>query len=316
MESFLIQWPEEEHWRIAHSRLEGEGNIVVLELLKRGESREIFTEHVSMTTHLGATPENPDQVWKNLLRQTQDRYPEAKVRLLEENPDDNFPWGIYLVEGVPGENGYRSTLSHIVAGKEGMYMNAVILPQKAIDQAPLVRWLSIFKGGKVVPRTLQETLMSSGLQDLVLPQKQKENPQSDQEAPPFWLTDPHIRAFSHPRQPQDVPVMLVKKGIAEMIWVKVLTKNEHFYTGMTLGFGDHAENEKTIFMAFDPGVKRFVQIPPRAVSEGNRWEVRPCANCGFGTIYEFPHNRYEAFALPCPVCRGELQISPVSREFP
>ena len=168
MESFLINWPEEEKWFIAHSRLEGEGKVMVFEFLKEGESKETWTELASMTAHVGAKPENPQAIWQNLMAEAKNNFPNASVNLLKESLEGNFPYGTYCIEGID-----QATICHLIKGNEGIYMNVVVFKEKEISEERKQKWTELFHNGQVMPQGIQETLKRSGLAHLHLPEKRK-----------------------------------------------------------------------------------------------------------------------------------------------
>ena len=310
MESFLIEWPPEEKWFISHSRIEGEGKVMVFELLKEGETRDNWQELASMTAHIGARAEKPENIWHNLIQQAQQNFPEARIELMSETLNAEFPAGLYSVEGNE-----QSTICRIVQGKEGVYLSAVVFREPFIEAATKEKWIQRLQSGEVKAQGIQETLKQSNLIHLHLPQtpKHKNKPQTpvSQEFTE-WLNNPIITPLFHPEQPGDLSVHFMEDEQWKTAWVNIIDQKKGIYRGAVLPGQDYIPGisaHEVFFFQYAPSIRRMIRVTPAYLAEIGDWKITPCNPCRFDMLVKPPSEVVEEgqlyTELQCPNCGGK-----------
>jgi tetratricopeptide (TPR) repeat protein len=149
-ESLLLDWPEEEHWKIGSSQ-ENE-QMDMLELIHSDETLENWTEFGSMMSIKGAKNIPMDKAMNMMYDQAKQNAPKAKLTFIEKDESVEYPWIIFTIEAPRFNNDKtpESQLWYIVQGKTSLYTNFRAVKKAEIPAELKEKWIKFFKTGKIV----------------------------------------------------------------------------------------------------------------------------------------------------------------------
>ena len=149
-EAFSLDWPVGEKWHI-QSSVE-DSTYSLMEFLKEGESPDTWTEYGAMLTVREIEGTNLDGFANVILQEFKSRAPKAKMRVIEKNLNEKYPWIILALEAPKTTNHLfpESQLWYIVQGKETMYGNFRAVKSKTLKKELIKKWSAFFKTGKIV----------------------------------------------------------------------------------------------------------------------------------------------------------------------
>jgi tetratricopeptide (TPR) repeat protein len=149
-ESFKLDWPENENWKVGNSQ-ETE-QIGMLELILSNETLEKWTEFGTMMSIKGAKNIPMDKAMNMMFEQAKQNSPKAKLTFIEKNETIEYPWIIFTIEAPNFKNDKNpeSQLWFIVQGKTSLYTNFRAVKQVSIPSNLKEKWIKFFKSGKVV----------------------------------------------------------------------------------------------------------------------------------------------------------------------
>lgn len=149
-ESFLLVWPENEHWKVGDDQ-ENETQRVV-DLIHSDESVDKWTELGNMTTIKGVKGVPMDKAMNLMYEQSKEHAPKAKLTFIEMDTTVEYPWIIFTIEapGFKDDRTPESQLWYIVQGKNSLYTNFVAVKKATLSTEFKDKWIRFFKRGKVV----------------------------------------------------------------------------------------------------------------------------------------------------------------------
>jgi len=149
-ESLMLDWPEEENWKIGSSQ-ENE-QMAMLELIHSNETLENWTEIGSMISIKGAINVPMDKAMNMMFDQAKANSPKAKLTFLEKDEATEFPWIIFTIESPSFKNDKtpESQLWFIIQGKTSLYTNFRAVKQKKLSTELKEKWIKFFKTGRIV----------------------------------------------------------------------------------------------------------------------------------------------------------------------
>lgn len=150
-ESFVLNWPEYENWKIAGRQENNE--MIFVELLKNDETFDNWTEIGTMMSIKGATNIPMDNAMNMMFEQAQKEGKDSKLTFIKKDESCEFPWILFKIETSKhkkGDKGPESQLWYIVQGKTSLYTNFRAVKEKEISKELETKWIVFFKAGKVV----------------------------------------------------------------------------------------------------------------------------------------------------------------------
>lgn len=141
-ERYTIDWSKKPEWKIAEKQ-ENE-KMVFIELLKDYEKFENWTEISTMITYKGVVNEDVEDRAKMLYDQTKEKFPKAKLKVIELNKSVEFPSILFIIE-CPVE----SQLWYIVQGNSSMYLIDWAMKKSSLPKEEIESWAEFFKSGKI-----------------------------------------------------------------------------------------------------------------------------------------------------------------------
>lgn len=149
-ESLMLNWPENENWKIGNSQ--ENGKMAVIELIQANETLENWTQFGYMSSIKGATNVPMDKAMDLMYEQSKQNSPKAKLTFLEKNENVEHPWILFMIESPNFKNDKKpeSQLWYIVQGKTSLYTNFRAVKQATIPNDLKTKWISFFKEGKIV----------------------------------------------------------------------------------------------------------------------------------------------------------------------
>ena len=149
-ESLMLDWPEEENWKIGSSQ-ENE-QMAMLELIHADETLENWTEFGSMISIKGVKNLPMDKAMNMMFDQAKQNAPKSKLTFIEKDESVEYPWIIFTIESPSFKNDKtpESQLWYIVQGKTSLYTNFRAVKQATIPADLKEKWIAFFKTGKVV----------------------------------------------------------------------------------------------------------------------------------------------------------------------
>ena len=149
-ESLMLNWPEEENWKMANNQENEE--MMMIELLRNNETFENWTEIGTMQSIKNATGVPMDKAMNLMYEQAKNGCPKAKLTFIEKDETVEFPWTIFTIEcaSYKDTKTAESQLWYIVQGKTSLYTNFRAIKEATIPIDTKTKWVDFFKGGKVV----------------------------------------------------------------------------------------------------------------------------------------------------------------------
>ncbi len=149
-ESLLLDWPENENWKVGSSQENKE--MAMLELIHTNETLENWTEIGTMMSIKGAKNIPMDKAMNLMFEQSKQNSPNAKLTFIEKDESVEYPWIIFTIESPQFKNDKtpESQLWYIVQGKTSLYTSFRAVKQATIPDDLKVKWIGFFKTGKIV----------------------------------------------------------------------------------------------------------------------------------------------------------------------
>ncbi len=149
-ESLLLDWPEEENWKIGDDQENSEQHV--LDLIHSDETIDNWTELGNMTSIKGIKGVPMDKVMNLMFDQTKQNAPKAKLVFIEKNETTEYPWIIFTIESPSFKNDKtpESQLWYIIQGKQALYTNFRAIKKATIPTDLKEKWIAFFKTGKIV----------------------------------------------------------------------------------------------------------------------------------------------------------------------
>ena len=149
-ESLMLDWPENENWKIGHSQETKQ--MAIIELIHTNETIEKWTEIGTMMSIKGATNVAMDKAMNLMFEQTKQNSPKAKLTFIEKDESVEYPWIIFMIEcpNFKNDKTPESQLWYVVQGKTALYTNFRGVKQAKISEEQKTKWIQFFKTGKVV----------------------------------------------------------------------------------------------------------------------------------------------------------------------
>lgn len=151
-ESLILDWPEEENWKIGSSQ-ENE-QMAMLELIRADETLENWTEMGNMMSIKGAKNIPMDKAMNLMFEQSKQNSPKAKLTFIEKDESVQYPWIIFTIECPSFKNDKtpESQLWYVVQGKTALYTNFRAIKKAEIPEDLKEKWIKFFKTGKIVSK--------------------------------------------------------------------------------------------------------------------------------------------------------------------
>lgn len=149
-ETLLLEWPEEENWKVGSEQESGE--ITLVEYIHADESLEDWTEFGSMMTVKGAKNVPMDKAMNMMIEQAKKMAPKAKLTFIEKDESAEYPWIIFIIESPEYniDNTPESQLWYVVQGKTSLFMNFRAIKEAKIPTELQEKWIQFFKTARVV----------------------------------------------------------------------------------------------------------------------------------------------------------------------
>jgi hypothetical protein len=149
-ESFSLDWPDSENWKVGSSQ-ENE-QMVIVELVRGKETVEKWTELGTMTSYKGVKGKNVENMRDQFYSLNLKSCKEAKLTTLNKDLDSKYPSVIFSIE-CPAYNdgtGPESQVWLVVQGHDGLYTNQRALKVSKIPENIRSKFVNFFKTGKVI----------------------------------------------------------------------------------------------------------------------------------------------------------------------
>jgi hypothetical protein len=152
-ETLKIVWPEKYEWKLLSNQ--EDGNIHMIEVIPGKENAEDWTMLGQMLSIKGALNVPMEEAKKMMFDQTKVNSPNAKLRVLDKNEADQFPWIIFKIENpISDENqNPESQLWYIRQGNEALYVNFIAMKTNKLKDGFLKNWSDVFKASEIVQLT-------------------------------------------------------------------------------------------------------------------------------------------------------------------
>jgi tetratricopeptide (TPR) repeat protein len=149
-ESFMLDWPESENWKLGSSQ-ENE-KMAMMELIHSDETLEKWTEFGYMMSIKGVQNLPMDKAMNLMFDQAKAKAPKAVLTFIEKDETAEFPWILFTIESPSFKNDKtpESQLWYIVQGKTSLYTNFRAVKQATVPDDLKEKWIKFFKAGKVV----------------------------------------------------------------------------------------------------------------------------------------------------------------------
>ena len=149
-ESLLLNWPEEENWKIGDDQENAEQHV--LDLIHSDETIDNWTELGNMTSIKGIKGVPMEKAMNLMFDQIKQNAPKAKLTFIEKDENTEYPWIIFTIESPSFKNDKtpESQLWYIVQGKQALYTNFRAVKQATIPSDLKEKWIAFFKTGKIV----------------------------------------------------------------------------------------------------------------------------------------------------------------------
>ncbi len=149
-ESFVLDWPENENWKIVNMQEKDE--LMMIELIHSNETLENWTEIGTMMALKGVIDASMDKAMSMMFEQSKKNSPKSKLTFIEKDEDVEYPWILFSIESpnFKGDKTPESQLWYIVQGKTSLYINFRAVKQAIISPELKDKWISFFKSGEVV----------------------------------------------------------------------------------------------------------------------------------------------------------------------
>lgn len=150
IENLMVNWPEEYKWKIGTNQ--EDETVHFVELVPEKESIDNWTIIGTMMSLKNVTSMPMDKAMNLFFDQTKSNAPEAKLTLIEKNETGKNNWVLFKVEVEKylDDPKPESQIYYIIQGESSLYVNLVGIKEKKISNAFEKKWITIFKGSKIV----------------------------------------------------------------------------------------------------------------------------------------------------------------------
>lgn len=151
-ESLMINWPEEEKWKLGSNQETEE--MQVMDLVREGETLQNWTELGNMTAFRGLPPVPMNIMMENFSAGAKKDAPEAKVTFIEKDEKAEYPWIIFMIESPRFNNDDKpeSQLWYVIQGRQALYSNFRAVKKAKITDEQREKWVKFFKASEIVYR--------------------------------------------------------------------------------------------------------------------------------------------------------------------
>lgn len=323
MESYLLQWPTEDMWKISHASVQEGGKGVVLEF-RRAQREGMSEDHASMTSLSGTFSMPLQEMVDHQVKIQRESRPEISHFILNKSADNSpYPWITYVLEGLQDGSKVRSSIHHIVKGDKGLYLLVMIHHEAYMPMELREKWSRFFQSGKIVPQSLSRTLAQSNLiggtlpESLTLSQEEETEQNPDEEGKS--LPDPRIVQQSHPQHPGDIQVWTLASAQQarplHKVWARVLTQQEEVWQALVIQEAEGISSLKkqdVIYLMWSEARQDFFQVTPLFLAEHKEWQITPCQPCGFELLMQAPSELMVdgslAAEVSCVCCGGKQRV--------
>ena len=149
-ESVMLNWPEDEHWKIGSEQDNAEQHVV--DMIHANETLQKWTEIGNMTSIKGATGVPMDKAMNLMYEESKKNSDDAKLTFIEKDEKAEYPWIIFTIEApsFKTDKTPESQLWYVVQGKQALYTNFRAIKQATIPAELKEKWVKFFKTAKVV----------------------------------------------------------------------------------------------------------------------------------------------------------------------
>ncbi|WP_051313281.1 tetratricopeptide repeat protein [Sporocytophaga myxococcoides] len=152
-ESFILNWPEDEHWVTGNSQEDDQ--VKITELIHANESMDKWTEMGYMSSIKSARVLSVEKAMSIFYDQAKTEAPKAKLTLIEQSDSTaQYPWIIFTIEAPEFINDHNpeSQLWYVVLGNQSLYANFIAVKEASFPKDKRQKWINFFKTGKVVSK--------------------------------------------------------------------------------------------------------------------------------------------------------------------
>jgi len=149
-ESLMIDWPDEEGWKVAN--LQDSDEKKMIELLRNKETFDNWTEIGTMYVYknIGLEMNIPITKTMELMYVGAKRNcPSAILTIIEKDDKAKYPWIIYKIE-CSSSNGSESQVWYAIQGTNELFVSFRAVKQEAIPTDVQDKWVKFFKAPKIV----------------------------------------------------------------------------------------------------------------------------------------------------------------------
>ncbi|MEM7372486.1 MAG: hypothetical protein AAF587_27955 [Bacteroidota bacterium] len=321
MESYLLQWPVHEQWKISHAKVEEGGRAVVLEFQR--VPQEKGAARVSLTSIAGVPSMKLSDIVERQLIAQRNQHPEIQHEVIGESTGS--PSSItFVIEQMKEGATLRSSLNHAVMGKKGLYLLVMLHNEATLPPYVRAKWSQFFQSGTVVEQALTTSLAQSGVIGGDLPElfvsgpqalSVPESEQKEQIEMDSWKSDPRILGQSHPEHPDEIPLwtsdLNQEPRPMRKLWVRLLGHQDDIWQGLVI-HPESSEKEAlyqdVIHLQWSEARQAFFHVSALYLAERREWSITPCQCCGFEGLLQAPSELIEKGKLHsgvlCPFCGG------------
>lgn len=133
-EALRIEWPDEYRWKKVLDQENEE--IRVIEIIPEKDSVDNWTILGQMLCIKNMPDADVKKVSDMIFQEIKKSSPEAKMKIVEYQPDDQYPWIIFTIESPQYEDTGtpESQVWYFRQGLQSFYMNFVAVKQKKLSK--------------------------------------------------------------------------------------------------------------------------------------------------------------------------------------
>jgi len=149
-ESLMIDWPDEEGWRVANQQDNAEQTMI--ELLRNKETFDNWTEIGTMFVYKGVSASKKIPITNTmdfLSENAKKTCPTAKVTMIEKDESAKYPWIIFKIECSSSKEA-ESQVWYAIQGTNELYVNFRGVKKETIPADLQDKWVKFFKTAKIV----------------------------------------------------------------------------------------------------------------------------------------------------------------------
>jgi tetratricopeptide (TPR) repeat protein len=143
-EAFILDWPNDEGWKVANQNEDKERKVV--ELLRNNETFDNWTEIGTMMIYPSLKNVPVDAAMNAMFEQAKKSCPDAKLTFIEKDDKIKYPWIIFTIECTSGP---ESQVWHVMQGSNELYVCFRAVKQKTVPNELKNKWTAFFKTAKI-----------------------------------------------------------------------------------------------------------------------------------------------------------------------